>query len=52
MPVFEEIRFEFVPHIGLSLTVNHQAVDGAQGARFLRDLSESLRNIGKEFENI
>ena len=52
IPVFEEGRFAFVPHIGLSLTVNHQAVDGAQGARFLRDLANSLKDIGKDLENI
>ncbi len=29
---------QFIPHIGLSLTVDHQAVDGAPGARFLKAL--------------
>ena len=29
----------FIPQIGLSLTVNHQAVDGAPGARFLQTLA-------------
>jgi pyruvate dehydrogenase E2 component (dihydrolipoamide acetyltransferase) len=29
----------FIPHIGLSLTINHQVVDGAPGARFLQTLS-------------
>ena len=29
----------FVPHIGLSLTINHQAVDGAPGARFLQTIA-------------
>ena len=28
----------FHPHIGLSLTINHQAVDGAPAAHFLKDL--------------
>ena len=28
----------FRPHIGLSLTINHQAVDGAPAAHFLKDL--------------
>ena len=28
-----------LPHIGLSLTINHQVVDGAPGARFLQTLS-------------
>ncbi|MGO9410346.1 MAG: dihydrolipoamide acetyltransferase family protein [Spirochaetia bacterium] len=29
----------FMPQIGLSLTINHQVVDGAPGARFLQTLS-------------
>lgn len=33
---------QFIPHIGLSLTVDHQAVDGAPGARFLKALVENL----------
>jgi len=32
----------FVPHIGLSLTINHQVVDGAPGARFLQALAGLL----------
>jgi pyruvate dehydrogenase E2 component (dihydrolipoamide acetyltransferase) len=32
----------FVPHIGLSLTIDHQAVDGAPGARFLAELSRRM----------
>ncbi len=32
----------FIPQIGLSLTVNHQVVDGAPGARFLQTLAESI----------
>ena len=28
----------FIPQIGLSLTINHQVVDGAPGARFLQTL--------------
>ncbi len=35
----------FVPHIGLSLTINHQVVDGAPAARFLKALCESLAQI-------
>lgn len=33
---------EFIPHLGLSLTINHQVVDGAPGARFLHALSQNL----------
>ncbi len=36
---------EFLPHISLSLTIDHQAVDGAPGARFLKGLSENIGNI-------
>ncbi|MDR1803828.1 MAG: 2-oxo acid dehydrogenase subunit E2 [Treponema sp.] len=35
----------FVPHIGFSLTIDHQAVDGAPAARFLRELCESVARI-------
>jgi len=36
-------RFE--PHIGFSLTINHQAVDGAPAARFLRALGDAVAHI-------
>ena len=32
----------FIPQIGLSLTVNHQVVDGAPGARFLQALAADI----------
>ncbi|MGA2974055.1 MAG: dihydrolipoamide acetyltransferase family protein [Spirochaetia bacterium] len=32
----------FVPQIGLSLTINHQVVDGAPGARFLQTLAVNI----------
>lgn len=35
----------FIPHMGLSLTINHQVVDGAPGARFLSQLAQTLANI-------
>ncbi|MDE2819711.1 MAG: dihydrolipoamide acetyltransferase family protein [Chloroflexota bacterium] len=34
-----------VPHIGLSLTVNHQVVDGAPAARFLAQLRKNIASI-------
>ena len=37
------VRFE--PHIGFSLTINHQAVDGAPAARFLKALAEAVAHI-------
>ena len=33
---------EFHPHIGLSLTVDHRAVDGAPAARYLKALCETI----------
>jgi len=37
------VRFE--PHIGFSLTINHQVVDGAPAARFLKALCEAVADI-------
>ncbi len=36
---------EHVEAMNLSLTIDHQAVDGAPGARFLQDLANALENI-------
>ncbi len=36
---------EFWPHISLSLTINHQVVDGAPAARFLARLAQHLAQI-------
>lgn len=36
---------QHVPHIALSLTVDHQAVDGAPAARFLQGLSKLLSQV-------
>ncbi|MHC5068788.1 MAG: dihydrolipoamide acetyltransferase family protein [Planctomycetota bacterium] len=36
---------EFVDRIGLSLTIDHQATDGAPGARFLQTLVKALENL-------
>ena len=38
-----EVRF--IPHIGLSLTINHQVVDGAPAARFLQALGQAIAQI-------
>jgi pyruvate dehydrogenase E2 component (dihydrolipoamide acetyltransferase) len=38
-PVQGASGVEFVPHLGLSLTINHQVVDGAPGARFLQTVA-------------
>jgi pyruvate dehydrogenase E2 component (dihydrolipoamide acetyltransferase) len=36
----------FQPHIALSLTANHQVLDGAPAARFLAELARNIENIG------
>jgi pyruvate dehydrogenase E2 component (dihydrolipoamide acetyltransferase) len=41
-PVMNGSDVEFVPHMGLSLTIDHSAVDGAPGARFLASLRSKL----------
>ncbi len=41
----DETQVVFVPHIGLSLTINHQVVDGAPAARFLQALARNLADI-------
>jgi pyruvate dehydrogenase E2 component (dihydrolipoamide acetyltransferase) len=35
----------FAPHIGLSLTINHQVVDGYPAAKFLKALREAITDI-------
>jgi len=37
--------FRLEPHIGFSLTINHQAVDGAPAARFLKALCDAVAHI-------
>jgi pyruvate dehydrogenase E2 component (dihydrolipoamide acetyltransferase) len=44
-PVSVGGEVEFIPYLGLSLTINHQAVDGAPGARFLQALSRNIAAI-------
>ncbi len=44
-PVQQDGEVAFVPHIGLSLTINHQVIDGAPAARFLQKLGANLAQI-------
>lgn len=44
-PVQVGADVEFIPHLGLSLTINHQVVDGAPGARFLHALAQNIGNL-------
>lgn len=41
-PVMNGDVVDYVPHIGLSLTIDHQAVDGAPAARFLKELADAV----------
>lgn len=34
-----------VPHIGLSLTMDHRALDGADAARFLQEVVSAIKNV-------
>ena len=47
-PVMEGGETAFVPHMGFSLTIDHQAADGAPAARFLKVFADAL----KEFDLI
>ena len=44
-PVRTDEGVQYVDAIHLSLTIDHQAVDGAPAARFLKDLCDALENI-------
>jgi pyruvate dehydrogenase E2 component (dihydrolipoamide acetyltransferase) len=44
-PVRRDGAVEFVEHIGLSLTCDHQVIDGAPAARFLRTVREQIEQI-------
>jgi len=44
-PIMKEDKVHFVPHLGLSLTIDHRAVDGAPAARFLQELITVLANF-------
>jgi pyruvate dehydrogenase E2 component (dihydrolipoamide acetyltransferase) len=44
-PVMRDDEVQHIPHIGLSLTFNHQGTDGAPAARFLKQLCYAIENI-------
>ena len=44
-PILADGGIEHIPAITLSLTINHQVVDGAPAARFLQDLAGTLENF-------
>ncbi len=41
----EDGTFGFIPKIGLSLTFDHRALDGAPAARFLQAVAEEIKNF-------
>lgn len=44
-PIELDGEITFIPHLGLSLTINHQVVDGAPAARFLSAVSQGIADI-------
>lgn len=44
-PVMRKGETVFLPHLGLSLTIDHQAADGAQGAKFLKGLCDAIAQV-------
>jgi len=44
-PIIKEDKIQFIPHIGLSLTFDHRAVDGAPAAKFLQELNMVIANF-------
>jgi pyruvate dehydrogenase E2 component (dihydrolipoamide acetyltransferase) len=43
--VRREDKVEFIDSIGLSLTLDHQIIDGAPGARFLKVVRDKIENV-------
>jgi pyruvate dehydrogenase E2 component (dihydrolipoamide acetyltransferase) len=43
--VRREGKVEFIDSIGLSLTLDHQIIDGAPGARFLKVVRDKIENV-------
>lgn len=37
--------YGFVPHLGLSLTYDHQALDGGEATRFLKDIAVNIEKL-------
>lgn len=41
-PILVGEQIQFIPHLALSLTIDHRVIDGAPGARFLQTVSRLL----------
>lgn len=50
-PIRRDGRVEFIDSVGLSLTCDHQAIDGAPGARFLQVLKAKIEGVEAECQN-
>jgi len=44
-PAMKDNEVKFIPHLGLSLTFDHRAVDGAPAAKFLQELNKLIANL-------
>ena len=44
-PIMKDDIVKFIPHLGLSLTFDHRAVDGAPAAKFLQELNMAIANL-------
>ncbi len=44
-PIMKDNEIEFITHMGLSLTFDHRAVDGAPAAKFLQELNTVIANF-------
>ena len=44
-PIMKEDKIQFIPRMGLSLTFDHRAVDGAPAAKFLQELNRLIANF-------
>ena len=44
-PMLKEDKIQFIPHLGLSLTFDHRAIDGAPAAKFLQELNRHIANF-------
>jgi len=44
-PIMKDNEIKFIPHLGLSLTFDHRAVDGAPAAKFLQKLNMVIANF-------
>jgi pyruvate dehydrogenase E2 component (dihydrolipoyllysine-residue acetyltransferase) len=49
-PVRRQGGVDFIDAIGLSLTCDHQVIDGAPGARFLQTLKEKIETVESDCE--